>query len=205
MKMEKNVLSEVDQIKYLFGYKAGKVISEQVTTTDSVSQQGPEQTMVKTSDGKVIKFPFIKNQEDLDKFKSVTKMSQVADAGFDTLPQIWSQIKANHDELKNKGDVQGAAKVLTTSYVSKVIRAMVNLLELSAVLGMNGDTLKTTYGDRLLSFLDTRTPLDGYKWADALGEDKDKFINSYVNLINGRIKSFGGDPTQFVGTTKKIG
>ena len=65
--MEKNVLSEVDQIKYLFGYKAGKVISEQVTTTDSVSQQGPEQTMVKTSDGKVIKFPFIKNQEDLDK------------------------------------------------------------------------------------------------------------------------------------------
>ena len=203
MKMEKNVLSEVDQIKYLFGYKVGKVISEQITTTDSVSQQGPEQTMVKTSDGKVIKFPFIKNQEDLDKFKSVTKMSQVADAGFDTLPQISSQINAKIAELKNNGDTH--LTPLTTSYVSKVIRAMVNLLELSAVLGMNGDTLKTTYGDRLLSFLDTRTPLDGYKWADALGEDKDKFINSYVNLINGRIKSFGGDPTQFVGTTKKIG
>jgi hypothetical protein len=203
--MEKNVLSEVDQIKYLFGYKAGKVISEQITTTDSVSQQGPEQTMVKTSDGKVVKFPFIKNQEDLDKFKSVTMMSQVVAAGFDTLPQIWSQIKTKYEELKNNGDIQGAGKVLSTGYVTKVIQAMANILELSAVLGMNGDTLKTTYGDRLLSFLDTRTPLAGYKWVDALGEDKDKFINSYVNLINGRIKSFGGDPTQFVGTTKKIG
>lgn len=27
--MERNILSEIDQIKYLFGYKAGKVISEQ--------------------------------------------------------------------------------------------------------------------------------------------------------------------------------
>jgi len=132
-------------------------------------------------------------------------MSQVVAAGFDTLPQIWSQIKTKYEELKNNGDIQGAGKVLSTGYVTKVIQAMANILELSAVLGMNGDTLKTTYGDRLLSFLDTRTPLDGYKWVDALGEDKDKFINSYVNLINGRIKSFGGDPTQFVGTTKKIG
>jgi hypothetical protein len=29
--MEKNILSEIDQMKYLFGYKPGKVISEQVT------------------------------------------------------------------------------------------------------------------------------------------------------------------------------
>ena len=27
--MEKNILSEIDQMKYLFGYKPGKVISEQ--------------------------------------------------------------------------------------------------------------------------------------------------------------------------------
>jgi hypothetical protein len=29
--MEKNILSEIDQMKYLFGYKPGKVISEQAT------------------------------------------------------------------------------------------------------------------------------------------------------------------------------
>lgn len=36
--MEKNILSEIDQMKYLFGYKAGKVISEQTQPTGSVQQ-----------------------------------------------------------------------------------------------------------------------------------------------------------------------
>lgn len=36
--MEKNILSEIDQIKYLFGYKAGKVISEQTTPSANVQQ-----------------------------------------------------------------------------------------------------------------------------------------------------------------------
>jgi hypothetical protein len=39
--MRKEILSEIDQMKYLFGYKAGKVISEQVQPTSSgnVSQE----------------------------------------------------------------------------------------------------------------------------------------------------------------------
>jgi len=36
--MEKNILSEIDQIKYLFGYKAGKVISEQTKPSSDVQQ-----------------------------------------------------------------------------------------------------------------------------------------------------------------------
>jgi hypothetical protein len=36
--MERNILSEIDQIKYLFGYKAGKVISEQTTPSGNVQQ-----------------------------------------------------------------------------------------------------------------------------------------------------------------------
>ena len=36
--MEKSILSEIDQIKYLFGYKAGKVISEQTSPQANVQQ-----------------------------------------------------------------------------------------------------------------------------------------------------------------------
>ena len=36
--MEKNILNEIDQMKYLFGYKAGKVISEQTQPTQPNSK-----------------------------------------------------------------------------------------------------------------------------------------------------------------------
>jgi hypothetical protein len=35
--MEKNILSEIDQMKYLFGYKAGKVLSEQTVPVSAQS------------------------------------------------------------------------------------------------------------------------------------------------------------------------
>jgi hypothetical protein len=38
-KMEKNILNEIDQMKYLVNYKAGRVISEQIKPSETVSEQ----------------------------------------------------------------------------------------------------------------------------------------------------------------------
>lgn len=40
--MKKEVLSEIDQMKYLFGYKPGKVISEQVTPAPEIPANAPQ-------------------------------------------------------------------------------------------------------------------------------------------------------------------
>lgn len=37
--MEKNILNEIDQIKYLVNYKAGRVISEQIKPSETISEQ----------------------------------------------------------------------------------------------------------------------------------------------------------------------
>lgn len=69
--MKKNVISEINQMKYLFGYKAGKVISEQVqpTTTGDTKPQGFTDT-----DGTVYKFPGINDQAKLDVFRNPGKV-----------------------------------------------------------------------------------------------------------------------------------
>ena len=69
--MKKEVLSEIDQMKYLFGYKAGKVISEQtsITSTGDTKPQG-----FTDSDGTVYKFPGIGDQTKLEIFRNVGKV-----------------------------------------------------------------------------------------------------------------------------------
>lgn len=63
--MEKNVLSEISQMKYLFGYKAGVVISEQIKT-DMTGDTKP--TGFTNADGILYKFPGIGDQAKLEIF-----------------------------------------------------------------------------------------------------------------------------------------
>ncbi len=69
--MKKEVLSEIDQMKYLFGYKAGKVISEQANApvTADTKPQG-----FTNEDGLVYKFPGIADQAKLQNFREVGKV-----------------------------------------------------------------------------------------------------------------------------------
>ena len=75
--MEKNILNEIDQMKYLFGYKPGKVISEQVTPTtlpSSGTTSGDTKPTFPTINGTVYKFPGI---TDNDKLLTFTRLGDV--------------------------------------------------------------------------------------------------------------------------------
>jgi hypothetical protein len=102
--MEKNILSEIDQMKYLFGYKPGKVISEQATppvqtgvaktapakggatktpqTGKPQQPQGPQQIMTVVNGRNVpVKLPLIKDENILNNFTAVGN-EQIRDAGL---------------------------------------------------------------------------------------------------------------------------
>ena len=77
--MEKNILSETDQMKYLFGYKAGKVISEQATPPPPPAggQSGETKPEFATIEGEVYKLPGITDLAKLEDFASVGKPSDL--------------------------------------------------------------------------------------------------------------------------------
>jgi hypothetical protein len=126
--MEKNILSEIDQMKYLFGYKPGKVISEQATppvqtgaaktapskggvaktpqTAKPQQPQGPQQIMMLVNDRNLpVKLPFIKDENSLNSFLGMGN-AEVRDAGFPLIDK-WctasttAGLKAKEDVLNN--------------------------------------------------------------------------------------------------------
>lgn len=73
--MDKKILKEeLNQMKYLFGYRAGKVISEQSTPTGDTKQE----TQYFTKDGFTYKFPGITDEIKLDKFTRNPKMAEIS-------------------------------------------------------------------------------------------------------------------------------
>jgi len=93
--MEKNVLSEISQMKYLFDYKAGKVISEQIEPKDS-----KEEMVFFTDDGVAYKLPGITDLAKKDKFIRPTKIEEIT--GFFNVSPQWVQ-----NLRKNLVTVQG--------------------------------------------------------------------------------------------------
>ena len=86
--MKKEVLSEIDQMKYLFGYKAGKVISEQANAP--VTADTKQETQFFTQDGVTYKFPGIKDEMALQKFRRVPSNAEIV--GQMNIPQSWLDI-----------------------------------------------------------------------------------------------------------------
>ena len=117
--MEKNVLSEVDQIKYLFEYKAGKVISEQVTPTtppSSGTTSGDTKPEFATIEGVVYKLPGITDLAKLENFTSVGKSADlVKSMGID--PGWLSQ----YERLKHVVNLQNDIKIESEKLLEKEI------------------------------------------------------------------------------------
>ena len=97
--MEKNILNEIDQMKYLFGYKAGKVISEQVNPT-TPPQTGETKPSFATINGVVYKLPGITDVAKLENFTSIGKVADlVKSMGID----IIAKLGITPERLKDRG------------------------------------------------------------------------------------------------------
>jgi len=138
--MEKNVLSEVDQIKYLFGYKAGKVISEQVTPTtppSSGTTSGDTKPEFATIEGVVYKLPGITDLAKLENFTSVGKPADlVKSMGID--PGWLSQYERLKQQNKGNTDINW----VKADKVWNIWTATKGVLNIIAKLGITPERLK---------------------------------------------------------------
>jgi len=96
--MKKEVLSEIDQMKYLFGYKAGKVISEQTTTAKT------DESNFFVDGGITYKLPIITDLAKKDKFVRPTKIEEIT-GFFNVSPQWVQNLKKNLESVQ--GDKLG--------------------------------------------------------------------------------------------------
>ena len=188
--MEKNVLSEVDQIKYLFGYKAGKVISEQVTPTtppSSGTTSGDTKPEFATIEGVVYKLPGITDLAKLENFTSIGKVADlVKSMGIDLgwLSQ-WERLKQANKGATNvdwpKGDK-----------LWSIWNATKGVLDIIAKLGITPERLK----DRGVQDTMMRSNYGPYlKYALEPGDEegpvitRDNYFNKLADIVSYKMKS----------------
>jgi len=131
--MEKNVLSEISQMKYLFDYKAGKVISEQTVPNNS-----KEEMDFFTDGGITYKLPGITNSDKRDKFVRGVKVEEIANM-FGVSPQ-WVQIYKK-DLGAVKGDSAKSKEVAYSSPVWNLNTGVTTLMNDVAELGITPEKL----------------------------------------------------------------
>jgi len=222
--MENNILNEeLNQMKYLFGYKPGKVISEQTTPTPSptpTKTQGPGEVIVKAWDGKdrTIKFPFIKNQEMFDKFtntqpRDVQRVflgedpAKIAQEATATSAQTYNKI------FERTGNADEARRMATQDYLnilrmgSLEAQIITYLLTNLASSGVKiEDYLQRIGKDQLIPEFnkvvefktsDGKKGWDNYFIVDAYGVDKwEEFKEKLIPFVRQKIQSAGGNPDE---------
>jgi len=202
-------------MKYLFGYKPGKVISEQTTPTTSTGKtpQGPGEVIVKTWDktDRPIKFPFIKNQETYDKFALVTspQANQVFFGG--DVQEVLKNARAKYQEvlkqnLEKGQDQETAARGAQNVYdemtsAGQIYVPILNyILTNLAVNGLKVDDYFTRISkDQFINEFNKISPIkDGWKnyfFTDAYGQDTwEGFKEKVIAFAKERIKMLGGNP-----------
>ena len=190
MKMEKNVLSEVDQIKYLFGYKAGKVISEQVTPTTPPSSgitSGDTKPEFATIEGVVYKLPGITDLAKLENFTSVGKSADlVKSMGID--PGWLSQYERLKQQNKGNTDINW----VKGDKVWNIWTATKGVLNIIAKLGITPERLK----DRGVQETMMRSNYGPYlKYALEPGDEegpvitRDNYFNKLADIVSYKMKS----------------
>ena len=184
--MEKNILNEIDQMKYLFGYKAGKVISEQVNPT-TPSQTGETKPSFTEIEGVVYKLPGITDLAKLENFTSVGKIADlVKSMGIDLgWLSNWERLKQSNKGATNidwpKGD-----KLWT------IWNATRGVLDIVAKLGITPERLK----DRGVQETIMRSNLGPQlKYALEPGDEegpvitRDNYFNKLSDIVSYKMKS----------------
>jgi hypothetical protein len=138
--MKKEILNELDQMKYLFGYKAGKVISEQEKPAPVVVGGSKEETPFFTDpSGVVYRFPGITDQAKLDKFVSIGNPQEfVASMGID---QGWLNNYLRGRE-QNKANAQNMADFSKKDKLWNLWNGTSNLMYKIAQMGLTPEKLK---------------------------------------------------------------
>lgn len=184
--MEKNILNEIDQMKYLFGYKPGKVISEQVNPT-TPSQNGETKPSFTEIEGVVYKLPGITDLAKLQNFISVGKIADlVKSMGIDLgWLSNWERLKQANKGATNidwpKGD-----KLWT------IWNATRGVLDIIAKLGITPERLK----DRGVQETIMRSLVGPQlKYALEPGDEegpvitRDNYFNKLADIVSYKMKS----------------
>lgn len=131
--MEKNVLSEISQMKYLFDYKAGKVISEQ-----AVKNNSKEEMDFFTDGGITYKLPGITDLAKRDKFVTGAKVEEIANM-FGVSQQWVQNLKRDLETVK--GDPEKRKEVAQKSPVWNLKNGVNSLMNDVAELGITPEKL----------------------------------------------------------------
>lgn len=133
--MSKNILNEeLNQMKYLFGYKPGKVISEQVKSTTGGTK---EESTFFTKDGVAYRFPGITDDVKLDKFLDRGKLQDFVN--FMGIDQGWlSQYRNKTKGLTGKDLID----VARYDKLSNLFNGTANLLHTIAKAGITPEKLR---------------------------------------------------------------
>jgi len=188
--MEKNILSEIDQMKYLFGYKPGKVISEQVTPTtppSSGTTSGDTKPEFATIDGVVYKLPGITDVAKLENFTSIGKVADlVKSMGIDLgwLSQ-WERLKQANKGATNQDWPIG-------DKLWNIWNATKGVLNIVAKLGITPERLKDIGVQETMM----RSNYGPYlKYALEPGDEegpvitRDNYFNKLADIVSYKMKS----------------
>lgn len=130
--MEKEVLNEISQMKYLFDYQAGKVISEQNIPPSK------DETEFFTDGGVAYKLPGITDLAKKDKFVRGTKVEEIAQI-FNVSPQWVENLR--RDLAAVKGDAAKTKEVAQKSPVWNLNNGVASIMNDVAQLGITPDKL----------------------------------------------------------------
>lgn len=130
--MKKEVLSEIDQMKYLFGYKAGKVISEQTATAKT------DESNFFVDDGITYKLPIITDLTKKNKFVRPTKIEETT-GFFNVSPQWVQNLKKNLESVK--GDKLKTMEFYKASPVWNLNNGLIQIMSDVAQLGITPEKL----------------------------------------------------------------
>jgi len=130
--MKKEVLSEINQMKYLFGYKAGKVISEQTTTAKT------DEANFFVDGGITYKMPVITDLAKKDKFTRPTKIEEIT-GFFNVSPQWVQNLKKNLETVQ--GDKLKTMEFYKASPVWNLNNGLIQIMTDVAKQGITPDKL----------------------------------------------------------------
>jgi hypothetical protein len=178
--MKKEVLNELDQMKYLFGYKAGKVISEQTKPPVQTGGTKDETQFFKDESGVVYKFPGITDQAKLEKFTDIGGLPQ-----FVNLMGIDRGWLSNYERMKQQYKDNRQA-LLAASQGDKLWNLWTGARQMMwdiARLGVTGDKLR----DRGIQM--TLLQLPSGKYIQFATNDKDE--DGPVMVLNNFFSKMG--------------
>lgn len=176
--MEKNILSEIDQMKYLFSYKAGKVISE---------QDNPTKPSFATIDGVVYKLPGITDVAKLENFTSVGKPADfVQSMGIDF---GWLN---NYERLKQENKGKTDYNWVKGDKLWNIWNATRGVLDTIAKLGITPERLKDRSVQEVIMKGNNSQEL---KYALEPGDEegpvitRDNYFNKLADIVSSKMKS----------------